>query len=192
MGVQPNVRPEPSPGVRATGQSTPSPATGHGPRAIMVVALAAALGWSYAASFAELQRRWASDPNYSHGYLVGPIALAILWRRRAQLVPARRTPGAWGWAALLGVLALRAVLYQRNEQWIEMATIPLVVAAVALALGGWHLLGWALPAIAFLVFLLPLPPRINLLLAYPLQRLATLASVAGLQALGLPALAEGN
>src|SRR4051812_15815699 len=71
---------------------------------VAMVALAAALGWSYAASFAELQRRWASDPNYSHGYLVGPIALAILARRRAQLVPARLAPSAWGWAALLGVL----------------------------------------------------------------------------------------
>jgi exosortase len=157
-----------------------------------VAAPAAALGWSYAASFAELARRWAADPNYSHGYLVGPIALAILWQRRGRLQPDRVTPSPAGWAALVGVLALRAALYERNEQWLEMATIPVVVAALALALGGRHLLAWALPAIGFLGFLLPLPPRVNALLAYPLQRLATLVSVAGLQALGLPALAEGN
>jgi exosortase len=192
MDAQPDVRPGPSAGVRAPEPSAPSPAPGPWPLAPAVVALAAALGWSYAASFAELLRRWASDPNYSHGYLVGPIALAILWRRRARLVPARLAPSPWGWAALLGLLALRAVLYERNEQWIEMVTIPPVIAALALALGGWHLLGWALPAIAFLGFLLPLPPRVNLLLAYPLQRLATVVSVAGLQALGLPTLAEGN
>jgi exosortase len=159
-----------------------------------VAAPAAALGWSYAASFAELARRWAADPNYSHGYLVGPIALAILWHRRGRLDPECVAPEGrgWGWAALVAVLALRAGLYERNEQWLEMATIPAAIAALTLALGGRHLLGWALPAIGFLGFLLPLPPRVNALLAYPLQRLATLASVAGLQALGVPALAEGN
>lgn len=154
--------------------------------------LAAALGWAYAPNLAALEGRWAGDPNYSHGYFVGPLALAILWHRRGRLDPARLAPSPWGWAALLAVLAARAWLYGQNEQWAETATLPAAAAALALALGGWHLLGWALPAIAFLGLLLPLPPSLNTVLAYPLQRLATIVSCALLQALGLPALAEGN
>jgi len=40
--------------------------------------------------------------------------------------------------------------------------------------------------------MLPLPPRINMILAGPLQSLATVGSTALLQALGMPVLSEGN
>jgi exosortase len=93
---------------------------------------------------------------------------------------------------ILGLLAARYWLFERNEAWLEAATIPAVLAALALAFGGWHLLRWSAPAIAFLVFMLPLPPRINLMLAGPLQQLATVGSTAVLQAFGMPILAEGN
>ena len=51
-------------------------------------------------------------------------------------------------------------------------------SAIALALGGWHLIGVSWPAIVFLFLMLPLPPSINSFLANPLQRLATIGSVA--------------
>ena len=53
-------------------------------------------------------------------------------------------------------------------------------------------LRWAGPAIAFLVFMIPWPYRLEVALAHPLQRVATLASTYALQTLGYPAIAEGN
>jgi exosortase len=159
---------------------------------VAAVLLAAALGWAYAPNWYELGRRWWHDENYSYGFFVPPIALAILGRRRAALDGRRLAPSWWGTAALAAVLALRGLLYEANERWWETATIPLAVAGLAWALGGRHLLGWSLPAVGFLAFMLPLPPRVNALLARPLQRLATLGSAALLQALGVPVLAEGN
>ena len=94
--------------------------------------------------------------------------------------------------ALLALLALRFVLFERNERYIEAATIPLVLGAIAVALGGWHLVGVAWPAIVFLFLMLPLPLRINYFLANPLQRLATIGGVSLLQMLEIPVLAEGN
>ncbi len=76
--------------------------------------------------------------------------------------------------------------------WLEEATIPLVVACLVVALGGWRLLWATSPAIAFLYFMLPLPPSLNAILADPLQRLATIGSTGLLQLIGLPVLAEGN
>ena len=116
----------------------------------------------------------------------------ILWDRRRLLDDARLVPRWWGMLPLLVLLALRFLLYERNEQYIETATIPLVLGAVALALGGWHLVGVAWPAIVFLFLMLPLPPRINFFLANPLQRLATIGGFSLLEMLGIPALAEGN
>lgn len=90
------------------------------------------------------------------------------------------------------VLASRAYFYERGNDWTETATLLPVVACLTLAAGGWPLLRTAWPAIAFLVFLLPLPTGINSILSQPLQRLATTGTIALLKLSGLWALAEGN
>jgi exosortase len=147
---------------------------------------------SYLPSVRELIRIWWDEPNYSHGFLVAPISAAILWQRREQLATMALRPSVAGWAALLGLLAFRAYLYEKNEMWMEQATIPVCAAALVLAFGGWRLLWWALPGLAFLFFMLPLPPRINVIMAGPLQTMATVASTVLLQTTGLPVLAEGH
>lgn len=157
-----------------------------------IVLVGVTLGVSYATPIAILVDRWIRDANYSYGFLVVPIAVAIFWGRRDLLDRDRMKPRWWGFLPLLALLALRVRLYALNEQYFESVTLPLVVASLALALGGWHLLRVALPAILFLFFMLPLPPRINSFLANPLQRLATIGSVATLQFMGLPVLADGN
>jgi exosortase len=152
----------------------------------------AALGWSYAPNLRQLFEIWNKDPNYSHGYLVLPIALIILRRRlTSEGAPVFR-PSAWGWVALGGVLALRAFCYENGYDWSETATILPVVACLTLAAGGWPLLRTAWPAIAFLVFLLHLPGSIDGILSQPLQRLATTGTTALLKLSGLWVLKEGN
>lgn len=162
-----------------------------GPAAAAVL-VTLALAGTYAANFADLAQRWDSDPNYSYGYLVVPIALAILWVRRGDLSGLALQPQPLGWTVLVAALAARSWLFERNELWTESATIPVAAAGLVLAFGGWPLLRWALPGLIFLWFMLPLPPRLNMILAGPLQTLATIGSVTLLQALGLPVLREGH
>lgn len=159
---------------------------------IAVSLVVAAFLASYAPNIAALARQWEAEPNYSHGFLVAPLALMILWQRRRHLDALVLKPSWLGWVGLIFVLGLRAWLYIRNEQWAENATLILVLATLVLAFGGWPLLRWASPALGFLIFMLPLPPRLNLVLAGPLQRLATIGSTTLLHALGLPVLAQGN
>jgi exosortase len=155
------------------------------------VVLAALLG-SYGPNLMALGREWSYEPNYSHGFLVGPIALAILWLRRDRLADLTVRPNGLGWVLLVLVLLARVWLFERNELWVENATLLVALVGLVLAFGGWPLLRWAGPAIAFLVFMLPLPPRLNMTLAGPLQQLATLGSTTLLRATGLPVLAQGN
>jgi exosortase len=152
----------------------------------------AALGWAYAPGIAGLIERWSDNPNYSYGFLVAPIALVIFWSRREMLDRSKMHPQWWGFLPLLIVLAIRYPLYERNEQYLETATLPLTAAGLLLALGGWHLIRVAMPAVFFLFFMLPLPTSINLWLAAPLQTVATDGSVTLLQILGMPVLSEGN
>lgn len=152
----------------------------------------ATLGWSFGPGFAFLADKWDQDPNYSYGYFVIPIALAILWSRRGLLDRSRLNPKWWGFLPLLALLVLRYPLFEWNEQYIERAMIPLIVGSLILAVGGWHLLRFAWPSVLFLFFLLPLPQSWNISLAAPLQRVATMGSVGVLQILGLPVMSEGN
>jgi exosortase len=164
------------------------------PSWVLPVALlsSAALFWAYMSSFELIFWKWSNDPNYSHGFFVIPIAIVVLWQRRERLDPASVRPTWIGLVVLAGLLAFRAYLYERNEQVLEAATIPLAVCALALTIGGWRFLWWALPAFLFLFFMLPMPEALNNLLALQLQGLATDSSCAVLQAMGLPALTEGH
>ena len=119
------------------------------------------LGLAYAPNFRDLYSIWNADPNYSHGKLVIPIALFILWRRLSE-TSAEPSPTAvpapwWGWVFLTAILAVRAIAYEQNSQWVETATLVPAIACLTWTFGSWPLLRRVWPAIVFLVFLLPLP-----------------------------------
>jgi exosortase len=155
-----------------------------------VVALALIV--SYAHPIRHLIDIWWSEPSYSHGFLVVPIGVLILWLRRDRLAKVKIQPNILGWAGLLALLAVRYLLFQRNELWMEEATIPFIIACLILAFGGWGLLLWAAPGLLFSGLMLPLPPTLNLYLAAPLQTVATMASAMLLVLVGLPVLSEGH
>jgi exosortase len=154
------------------------------------------LGWAYAPNLRDLSTTWSEDPNYSHGYLVVPIALFILWRRLSERPwePSRdavATPW-WGWVLLAAILALRVVAYEGGFRWVETATLLPAVGCLVWTCGGWPLLHRAWPAIVFLIFMLPLPELINARIALPLQWIATSGSYILLQLSGFWAIQEGN
>jgi exosortase len=98
----------------------------------------------------------------------------------------------WGVGIIALGLALRLVLTWYALVTPEMLTLlPVLAGAVVLA-GGWQALSWLWPAIAFLVFMFPLPDILERELLTPLQRFATVASTFCLQLIGLPAYREGN
>jgi exosortase len=162
------------------------------PRLIALAVVLIVLGWAYAPNLRSLVSIWNRDPNYSHGFLVVPVALAILWRRWVESQPSAITPSGWGWVALGAVLTLRAICYERGTEWSETATLLPVIACLTLTAGGWSLLRRTWPAIAYLVFLLPLPQSINGVLSQPLQRVATVGSCILLKLTGLWVVPEGN
>ncbi len=164
------------------------------------LALAAAgivLGLAYAPNLSELFRIWTHDENYTHGFLVVPIALFLLWRRIEEMPGDLReglgTSAPWpGWALLTVALVARAIAYERNLQWVETATLLPAVVGLVWAFGGMGLIRLAWPAILFLVFMLPLPAQVNSLIALPLQRIAATGSYILLQLSGFWLVQSGN
>jgi exosortase len=155
-----------------------------------------ALVVAYLPNLHALMAIWNDDPSYAHGYLVIPIALFILWQQISSPEP-KTVPGMvlapwWGWVFLAMVLLLRAGAYERGSEWLENATIIPAIVALTWSFGSWPLLRRVWPAIVFLVFMLPLPQKINNGLALPLQSLAASSSRFLLQLTGMWVIQEGN
>jgi exosortase len=148
--------------------------------------------WAYWPALLELTRRWAQDPQYSHGWLVPVFAAVLLWFRRNRLPENGLKPTWWGLPLLAGGILLRFAGSWFYFEWFDPISLVPCLAGACLMVGGKSIWKWAWPSIAFLAFMIPLPFRLANALSDPLQHLATLTSTFALQTLGLPALAEGN
>jgi len=160
---------------------------------IGVAAAAAALTlWVYLPALADAAERWATDPQYSHGYLVPAFALVLLVRGRGRLAGGDLRPD---WRGLIPLAAGAAGFVAGGylyADWLAAGSLIPTLLGLALVLGGRPALRWAAPAVGFLAFMLPLPYRVETALGRPLQSVATASSTWALQTLGLPAVAEGN
>ena len=173
------------PDVRARWQ--PSPAA-----AVLGLAVAVALGWAFWPTLLPLSDQWGNDPRYSHGYLVPLFSLYLLWTRRNTVAASPWAPSVWGVPVLAVGLGLRFAGTYLFFNWVMAAALMPCLAGVALIVGGRSALRSAWPAIAFLVFMIPLPYQVEIALGFPLQRIATLASTYALQTFGFSAFAEGT
>jgi exosortase len=98
----------------------------------------------------------------------------------------------WGLVPVMVSVALHITGDYLFIDWLSEIAFLLCLAGLCLCLGGWKLLRLAAPSIGFLGFMLPLPYRVEVALANPLQNLATQGSTYLLQTVGLSAYAEGN
>jgi exosortase len=154
--------------------------------------LAACTLWAYWPTLVGMALLWAHNPQYSHGFLVPVFALVVLWARR-QAHSAAAFHSSWGGLVLLGAaIGLRLVGGHVGLGFLEGPSLIATLAGLCLLMGGGAALRWAWPALAFLVFMLPLPYKIETALGQPLRGIATATSTYALQTFGLPALAEGN
>ncbi|HVL66390.1 MAG TPA: exosortase A [Vicinamibacterales bacterium] len=159
---------------------------------LVLAALAAALGLFYADVLSSLVRQWASDDNYSHGFLVVPLALYFAWERRAALVAAAPRPSLVGAFVIVGSLIVWTAGIFGAELFLTRVSLLGVLAGTILFVWGWrHLRVLAFP-LAFLLLMIPLPSIIFNQIAFPLQLVASQAGELVIATAGIPVLREGN
>ncbi len=148
--------------------------------------------WAYWTTLAEMAQRWAQDPMYSHGYLVPGFAVLLLWLRREKLAGGPLRPAWWGIPLLGASCALRLAGAHYYFVWLEAVSLVPFLAGLVGAVGGRRAWAWSWPAVAFLLFMVPLPYTLEVALTGPLQQAATVCSTFAMQTLALPALADGT
>jgi exosortase len=148
--------------------------------------------WAYWPTLREVAAAWSNQPDYSHGFLVAPLAILFMWIRRKDFPWDRLQPSVGGLFVLIAVSTVRVLAARYFLQPIDAWTIPVWIMGATWLLFGPACLRWCLPSIVFLWFMFPIPYSAETWLSVPLQSVATKLSTAGLLMLGQPALAEGN
>ncbi len=135
---------------------------------------------------------WGHDDNYSHGFLIIPIAAYLVWERRADLAAARESP-SWVGLAVVAVSLMMLVAGQLGaELFLTRVSLIGVLAGALLFLYGWEHLRIAWFPLAFLILMIPVPAIIFNQIAFPLQLLASRFGETVLQLFNIPVLREGN
>jgi exosortase len=135
---------------------------------------------------------WRIKPDYSHGFLVAPLAVYFGWERRRRLARTPVQSSWWGVLPLaLGSLALAIGRLGVELMAMRTAFVLTVIGMVLLLLGTRVFRVLAFPLL-FLFLMVPLPQSLVNIVAFPLQLVAADLAVGSLHAIGVPALREGN
>lgn len=142
--------------------------------------------------FVRLFDAWANDGNYSHGFLILPIALYFAWERWPRLVAAPQRPSWLGLVLMIGGIGILLAGFWGSELFLSrIAFLPVIAGIIWFMFGTVHLRILAFP-LAFVVLMIPIPAIIFNQIAFPLQLLASRLGEWAISVVGIPVVREGN
>lgn len=147
---------------------------------------------AYRSVILKLVHAWATDDNYSHGFLIVPIALYLAWERRRIFLAAPSKPAGAGMLVIVASVCLLVAGVIGAELFLTRISMIVTIAGIILYLAGWKRLRVVAFPIALLLLMVPLPAIIFNQVAFPLQLLASRCGEQALAMLDIPVLREGN
>ena len=133
-----------------------------------------------------LQAWWEKDAH-NYGFLIVPVSIYLLWRRRHVLARMAPEPTLWG----LGIVAVAAFVWLLGNVAgvlvVEQFAFVLMLQAFLLGVVGWRVFRAALFPILYLLFAVP----VGSFLTPPLQDLTAQFTVQALQLTGVPVYLDG-
>jgi exosortase len=190
--------------AQPTNQATPPPLEARiestaSPRAAS--RLQAAAPWAFATALLValylpvlyyMGLHWSQVEDYSHGFLIAPLAGYFIWERRNKLARAPIETDWWGLVPLaLGSATLAIGRLGSELMNLRVSFVLSLIGLVLLLLGRKIFRVIAFPLL-FLFLMVPLPQSLVNVVAFPLQLIAADMAVNALYFLGIPALREGN
>lgn len=145
------------------------------------------VGVLYFPTWRWLAHEWWTNDYYSHGLLVAPLTIFLLWRRLSTV--GEPLPANWGLLPLLAGLTLHLYGLWRQAYFLSAVSLPILAGGlIALFLGGKALRVAAFP-LAFFWLGVPLPFVETA--SYPLQTITAAAASALARVLGIDADLKG-
>ena len=141
----------------------------------------------------NLSLGWRIYEAYGHGYLMLLVAGWLAWANRAQIGAAVRdlAPPRFGSLVVLAAASFEILAFIGDLRFAAGLGVPLLLGAVAFAVGGTGLLRALGLPLVFLALMVP-PGFLIRPLLVRLKLLVTELAVASLQSFGEPVVATGN
>lgn len=159
------------------------------PVALLLAGVLVLAGWDSLARMVE--EEWDNE-EYNHCWLIVPIALFLVATRARELTALPWTR-SWGGVALAAAGLLAMLLGNLSAvATITQYSVIVTFWGVAWAMLGTRAVRVIAPALAYLVFLVPLPDFLQVQLSAQLQLISSQLGVAVIRLAGLPVYLEGN
>ena len=161
-------------------------------RAVWSGGFALMIGYLFWPLIQSFMNRWATEPQYSHGFAIPFMAVGLGWFLSDRITAGvARCHVAGVFFIVLGVVLHILGVYIYVEAADCLGLLSCLLGSILLIWGRRFTIGvW--PAILFLVFMFPLPFRIERMLSAPLQLYGAEKAAYYIQMFGIPAIARGS
>lgn len=157
--------------------------------AIAVIILVAAL---FLPVFIELTHIWLTSADYSHGFLVLPISLYMVWQKRSRLMSIEIQPSWAGSVLLVPGLLLYGAAFVTNFNSLVYLSMLIIIVGIIILSAGTRFARELLFPILFLLFMFPIPSSYYIMITNPLKLMITNISALIMGSMGIPVLQDGN
>ncbi|WP_054695776.1 exosortase/archaeosortase family protein [Desulfosarcina cetonica] len=139
-----------------------------------------------------LVETWIQSDDNSHGLLIVPISLYIIWQNRARLKCAAIEPGVGGRTMVTLAIVLYVFAFKAGIATVSSFSLVLAIWAIVWALFGKSVFKNLVFPLALLILMIPIPGQIYSMATIPLQLMVSKASAAMVGYLDVPVFREGN
>ncbi len=151
------------------------------------------LGYLYWHASNEMYKVWKlSSSYYTHGFLVPIVSAVLIWQKRDRLAQLERIPALVGYVWIVGAcLFLLMGDYLSFRVFSQLSLIPMIVGVCLLFEGTARTRTIWFP-IAYLIFMIPIPPSLTQSILFKLKIVAAKSAVLLSNGLGLPMVQDGS
>ena len=159
---------------------------------LISIILASSFVLAYFPVWKGLLLSWYENENYSHGFLIVPISIYLIWRNRQQLAETQIDPAWWGLPLVVFSLLLYVLSSYAEIKTVSSVSMILTLMSSVVFLYGYRIFRQLLFPMGFLILMVPIPSQIYSSLTIPLQLFVSKTAVWLVDGLGIPVFREGN
>lgn len=146
----------------------------------------------YYNTFNSLIKIWNSNEDYSHGFIILPISLYLIWRNKDSILSLKPSPTFMGYFFLgLWALVYLAGMVGKISTLTNLSMILFPLGAFSFLLGGEAAYLILFPSF-FMIFMFPIPSEVYTRITNPLLLISTDLSFRFLSLFEIPIMKEGN
>jgi exosortase D (VPLPA-CTERM-specific) len=140
----------------------------------------------------ELMVGWWEREEYSHGYMIPLVALFLAWQKQAEIVKTAKSGSLWSVVALALALCVFLMGELSGIYTVIQYAFLMALYAVILAFVGWRAMFVMWTALAYLIFMIPLPNFLYNTLSNELQLISSTIGVMVIRLFDISVYLEGN